>query len=173
LVGNRGIWEKTALIVMYDENGGFFDHVPPPVPRKGTHGEFLTMDKLPAAAKGIHGPVGLGFRVPCLVISPYSRGGFVCSDVLDHTSQLKFLEKRFGVDVPNLSHWRRKTVGDMTGAFSFGRAPHDGVPTLPNVMNSEGVKVINAECRITFRPPSRSTASHVGRCADRHTPQRL
>jgi phospholipase C len=147
LVSNRAVWEKTAFIVMYDENGGFFDHVPPPVAPHGTHGEYLTMDKLPSSAAGLRGPVGLGFRVPALVISPYSRGGFVCSDVLDHTSQLKFIEKRFGVDVPNLSHWRRKTVGDMTKAFSFGRARHSGVPDLPTVDTSTTHnKIIVAEC---------------------------
>jgi phospholipase C len=153
LVGNKAVWEKTALIVMYDENGGFFDHVPPPVPPAGTAGEHLTMDPLPAAASGIHGPVGLGFRVPCLVISPYSRGGFISSDVFDHTSQLKFLEKRFGVDVPNLSHWRRKTVGDMTAAFSFGRRPHDGVPAMPT-LSAEDAKILTAECVVTGNGPT-------------------
>ena len=58
----------------------------------------------PAASAG---PIGLGFRVPMLVISPFSRGGFVCSRTFDHTSLLRFLERRFGPEVPNLSKWRR------------------------------------------------------------------
>ena len=61
----------------------------------------------------ISGPIGLGFRVPMLVISPFTRGGFVSSDTFDHTSVLRFLETRFGAEVPNLSAWRRATVGDL------------------------------------------------------------
>jgi phospholipase C len=146
VVSNRALWEKTAIIISYDENGGFFDHVPPPTPPHGTADEFLTMDKLPSDASGVRGPVGLGFRVPCLILSPYSRGGFVCSQTFDHTSQLKFLHARFGVDVPNISKWRDKTVGNMVGAFSFGRKPHDGVPALPKVPTNEDIQIIGQEC---------------------------
>jgi phospholipase C len=149
LVDKPAVWEKTALVVMYDENGGFFDHVPPPTPPPGTPGEFLSMHTLPADASGVRGPIGLGFRVPCLVISPYSRGGFVCSETFDHTSQLKFLKARFGVDVPNISKWRDRTVGDLVGAFSFGRKPHDGVPKLPKPLNAEAAKILAGECVIT------------------------
>jgi phospholipase C len=117
---NPTLWSKTAFIVMYDENDGLFDHVVPPTPPPGTPGEFI--DGL---------PIGLGFRVPCLVISPFSRGGYVCSDTFDHTSTLQFIEKRFGVEVPNLTAWRRATCGDLTTAFGFGEAPDLSVPALP------------------------------------------
>jgi phospholipase C len=147
LVNKPSVWEKTALIVMYDENGGFFDHVPPPVAPAGTEGEYLTMDTLPTAAGGVRGPIGLGFRVPCLVLSPYSRGGFISSAVFDHTSQLKLLEKRFGVDVPNLTKWRRRTVGDMTAAFSFGRRPRDGVPAFSEVPSkADAITLVEEDC---------------------------
>ncbi len=146
VVANRALWEKTAIIVSYDENGGFFDHVPPPTPRPGTAGEYLSEGPYHDYA----GPVGLGFRVPCLVLSPYSRGGFVCSDVLDHTSQLKLIETRFGVDVPNISKWRHKTVGDMTKAFSFGRKPHHDVPAMA-VPTVEQAEVLVGECVV---PPN-------------------
>src|SRR6185312_3544258 len=86
LTSNPAVWERSALFATYDENGGFFDHVPPPVPAAGTAGEFLTVDPLPAAAEGVRGPIGLGFRVPMLVISPFTRGGLVCSHPFDHTS---------------------------------------------------------------------------------------
>src|SRR5258708_22307990 len=66
-----------------------------------------------------------------LVISPFSRGGFVCSDVLDHTSTLLFLERRFGVEVPSLSDWRRETVGDLTGALNLAATPNTSMPSLP------------------------------------------
>jgi phospholipase C len=126
------VWEKTALIISYDENGGFFDHVPPPVPPPGTAGEFITAPLAGVAeSESIAGPIGLGFRVPCLVLSPFSRGGLVCSDVFDHTSQLRLLETRFGVPVPNLTDWRRATTGDLTAAFDFARPPTDSRPSLP------------------------------------------
>jgi phospholipase C len=123
------IWKKTAVIINYDENGGFFDHVAPPVAPKGTKGEYLTMSTLPPQAGGVRGPIGLGFRVPCLIVSPWTRGGFVSSDVFDHTSVLKLIEKRFGAEVPNLSSWRRKTVGDLTSAFNFAAKPDFSIPT--------------------------------------------
>jgi phospholipase C len=130
LVSNPAVWAQTLFLVVYDENGGFFDHVPPPTPPAGTAGEYLT-GTLPSAASGIDGPVGLGFRTPCLVISPFSRGGYRYSGVLDHTSILRFIETRFGVEVPNLSAWRRSVTGDMTGALALARAPVTTVPALP------------------------------------------
>ena len=130
LTANPALWAKTALFVTYDENGGFFDHVPPPTAPAGTPREYLTVSPLPADADGVAGPIGLGFRVPMLVVSPFSRGGLVCSDVFDHTSMLKLLEARYGVTAPNISAWRRGTVGDLTSAFDF-RTPADAsVPAL-------------------------------------------
>jgi phospholipase C len=126
------IWEKTALFITWDENGGFFDHVAPPVASAGTPGEYLTVPDVTGDAGGVSGPIGLGFRVPMLVVSPLSRGGFLCSDVFDHTSILRFLETRFGVEVPNLSQWRRETTGDLTSAFNLVK-PKEGKPELPHV----------------------------------------
>jgi phospholipase C len=113
-------WARTVLIINYDENDGQFDHVLPPTPPPGTAGEFVN---------GL--PVGLGFRVPCLVISPFSRGGYVVSDTFDHTSTLRLMEARFGVEVPNLSRWRRETCGDLTAALGLGAVPRLDVPKLP------------------------------------------
>ena len=129
LVSNPDVWAQTVLLVIYDENGGFFDHVPPPAAPAGTAGEYLTT--LPSAADGIAGPVGLGFRTPALVVSPFSRGGYVCSQAFDHTSTLRFIETRFGVEVPNLTAWRRGVTGDLTGALNLTAAPNTGVPSLP------------------------------------------
>ena len=126
-------WAKTALFVTYDENGGFFDHVPPVTAPPGTPGEWVTAPSVPdpSAAGGVSGPIGLGIRVPTLILSPFSRGGFVSSDLFDHTSILRFIETRFGAEVPNLSAWRRQTVGDMTSAFNFTKVDHS-VPSLPS-----------------------------------------
>jgi len=129
LTANPAVWAKTAVFVTWDENGGFFDHVAPPVAPPGTPGEYVSLNPLPADAEGIAGPIGLGFRVPLLVISPFSRGGFVCSDRFDHTSLLRFLETRFGAEVPNLTEWRRSVTGDLTSAFNFA-APDDSVPNI-------------------------------------------
>jgi phospholipase C len=110
------------MFITYDENGGFFDHVPPLVPPQGTPGEFPITEPTT--------PIGLGFRVPMLVISPFSKGGFVCRDRFDHTSLLRFLETRFGVRVPNLTAWRREHVGDLTSAFNFAARADASIPTI-------------------------------------------
>jgi len=135
LTANPIAWEKTVLFVTYDENGGFFDHVPPVTAPPGTAGEYITAPSVPdpTVEGSINGPIGLGFRVPMLIISPFSRGGFVSSDLFDHTSVLRFLETRFGAEVPNLSAWRRATVGDMTSAFNFTK-PDTSIPSLPSTI---------------------------------------
>jgi phospholipase C len=129
LTANPAVWARTALFVTYDENGGFFDHVTPPTPPAGTAGEFLTRHPFPSAAGGVGGPVGLGFRVPMLVVSPFSRGGFVNSDPFDHTSLLRFIESRFGVEVPNLTAWRRSVTGDLSSTLDLTH-PDPSVPAL-------------------------------------------
>ncbi len=143
LTSNPEVWEKTALFFTYDENGGFFDHIPPPTPPPGTPGEELVNDS--TLAGGFKGPIGLGFRVPLLVISPYSRGGLVCKDIFDHTSLLRFLERRFGPEVPNLSAWRREHTGDMTTAFSFDSAANPSVPSLPTPSRADP-RIVDSDC---------------------------
>ncbi len=135
LTSNPKVWSKTALFIMYDENDGWFDHVAPPTAPKGTAGEYLTTSNFPTGEPhpdtlNINGPLGLGVRVPLLVVSPFSRGGHVASEVFDHTSQLKLIAKRFGVEIPNVSAWRRKTVGDLTSTL-FNSKKDASVPKLP------------------------------------------
>ena len=135
LTSNPKVWSKTAFFLMYDENDGWFDHVPPPTAPPGTEGEYLTAKPAAAASRtrrrsGIAGPLGLGVRVPMLVISPFSRGGHIASEVFDHTSQLQLVSKRFGVEVPNVSAWRRRTVGDLTSTMFHGKKDTP-VPELP------------------------------------------
>ncbi len=135
LMANPAVWAKTVLFSTYDENGGFFDHVAPVTAPAGTPGEYVTASAVPdptvTGNPPINGPIGLGFRVPMTIISPFSRGGFISSDLFDHTSILRFLETRFGAEVPNLSAWRRSTVGDMTSAFNFTK-PDTSIPSLPS-----------------------------------------
>ena len=139
LAANPALWAKTLFLITYDENGGFFDHVPPVTAPLGTPGEYVTAPAVPdptvVGTPPIGGPIGLGFRVPTLIISPFSRGGFVSSDLFDHTSILRFLETRFGAEVPNLSAWRRATVGDLTSALNF-KKPDQSIPNLPSTVSA-------------------------------------
>jgi phospholipase C len=134
IAANRELWESTVFILNYDENDGLFDHVLPPTPPAGTPDEFVSKVS-PVGTPGDGLPVGLGFRVPCLVVSPWTQGGFVCSDVSDHTSCLKFLEVVTGVPSTGISAWRRDTVSDLTGAFSGPR--YDPSPLLLPDTNGE------------------------------------
>jgi phospholipase C len=157
LVSHPKVWAKTALFITWDENGGFFDHVAPPTPPAGTSGEYLTASSsaIDAAGAGtVAGPIGLGFRVPMLVVSPFSRGGLVCSDVFDHTSTLRFIEARFGVEVPNLTRWRRKTTGDLTSAFNFAAPPQTSRPRLPALKTP-------AQCPDTLNPVTPPAAGSI------------
>ncbi|MGW1005598.1 phosphocholine-specific phospholipase C [Streptomyces sp. NPDC002520] len=125
LTSNPDVWGKTALFITYDENDGFFDHVIPPYPPASAAQGKSTVDPALDLYKGdishSAGPYGLGQRVPMLVVSPWSRGGYVCSETLDHTSIIRFIEGRFGVQEPNISPWRRAVCGDLTSAFDFSR----------------------------------------------------
>ena len=109
------------------------------------------MSPLPEHAAGIAGPVGLGFRVPTLVVSPFSRGGYINSDVFDHTSLLRFLETRFDVKAPNISAWRRKTVGDHTSTLARGK-PDLTIGTLPSPVNQQAA--LDAACPANADPAS-------------------
>ncbi|GAA3538149.1 phosphocholine-specific phospholipase C [Streptomyces osmaniensis] len=125
LTSNPEVWSKTALFITFDENDGFFDHVVPPLPPKDASQGKSTVDVSLDLYKGDSsrpaGPYGLGPRVPMLVVSPWSKGGYVCSETLDHTSILRFMENRFGVEETNISPWRRAICGDLTSAFDFSR----------------------------------------------------
>ncbi len=80
-------WDKTALVITYDEWGGFFDHVKPP----------RLPDNHDTGPKGKDDHAQAGFRVPTFLVSPWSRPGHVGHNVYDHTSILKMVEWRFGL----------------------------------------------------------------------------
>lgn len=141
LTANPEVWSKTVFFYMFDENDGFFDHMVPPTPPRsraeglstvGTTNELFEgappnypLSQFPA------GPYGLGVRVPMIVISPWTKGGWVDSEVFDHTSLIRFLERRFGVLEPNITPWRRAVVGDLASAFNFA-SPNDALVQLPS-----------------------------------------
>jgi phospholipase C len=127
IASNPDVFAKTVFILIYDENDGYFDHVAPPTAPAGTPGEYITASA--AAEKAAPGPIGLGFRVPCIIVSPWTVGGFVCHDTFDHTSVIRLLELVTGVTNPNITQWRRQTVGDFTSAL--GAYPNRRFPRLP------------------------------------------
>jgi len=128
LVANPDVWSKTVFLLTYDENDGFFDHIPSHMaPLNAGMGRSTMADN--GQYENYNGvPVGLGPRVPMLVISPWSKGGRVCSQLFDHTSKLRFLEEwlvaglgkqRASIACENISPWRRAVCGDLTSAFDF------------------------------------------------------
>ncbi len=123
IAANPDVWAKTLFVLIYDENDGLFDHVAPKTAPAGTAGEYITVDKVAS-------PIGLGFRVPCILVSPWTVGGYVCHDTFDHTSVIRLLELVTGVTNPNLTAWRRQTVGDLTSAL--GITPNRRIPRLPS-----------------------------------------
>jgi phospholipase C len=129
LAANEELWNSTVFVLNYDENDGFFDHVPPPVPDHNKYPEEFVTLASPAGTPGGGLPVGAGFRVPAFVISPWTVGGRIFSDVSDHTSCLRLIEAvaaagglsaKGPVTFPNVSRWRRATFGDFTGALGSG-----------------------------------------------------
>lgn len=141
LVSNPDVWSKTVFLLNYDEQGGFFDHDPPPTPpASAAQATMSTTGELYAGK-----PIGLGFRVPMMMISPWSKGGYVCSQVFDHTSVIQFIEQRFGVHCPNISPWRRAICGDLTSAFNF-KNPDDVWPKAALPDTSNYVAQANQQC---------------------------
>ena len=149
LTANPEVWSKTVLLVNFDENDGYFDHMPSPsapsqnadktyagkttLPEADLQAEYFTHGA-PAGSRSQPAPdgrvYGPGPRVPLYVISPWSRGGWVNSQVFDHTSVLRFLEARFGVKEPNISPFRRAVCGDLLSTFNFKTPNNETLPVL-------------------------------------------
>ncbi|MCW8310861.1 phospholipase C, phosphocholine-specific [Sphingobacterium sp. InxBP1] len=151
LIRNPEVWKKTIFILTYDENDGYFDHIAPFVPPLSSNSdqgavtidttdEYVTQKQERKRTNNqnatLESPIGLGYRVPMVIASPWSKGGWVNSEVFDHTSCLQFLEhfleRKTGkvVREENISSWRRMVCGDLTTAFR----PIDNV-SKPNVLS--------------------------------------
>ncbi|MEP6595023.1 MAG: phospholipase C, phosphocholine-specific [Ginsengibacter sp.] len=157
LTQNPNVWKKTIFILCYDENDGYFDHVPPfvaPHPDKPDTGEtskginsrteYVTKEedlKGKPEKYSRESPVGLGYRVPLVIASPWSRGGAVCSQVFDHTSILQLLENflshKTGKEIRehNISDWRRTVCGDLTSVFTPYNGEKIKLPEFPGKNN--------------------------------------
>ncbi|MFD7417888.1 phosphocholine-specific phospholipase C [Kitasatospora purpeofusca] len=142
LAADPAVLARTVFVLNYDENGGFFDHVPPPVPPTSEADGLSTVSTAGEISAGK--PIGLGFRVPMIVVSPWTRGGYVCSEVFDHTSVLRFCSRVFGVPEPTISPWRRAVTGDLMSVFDFTSA-RTGWPYLPDTVGYRARAA--AQCR--------------------------
>ncbi|PTU32320.1 phosphocholine-specific phospholipase C [Stenotrophobium rhamnosiphilum] len=155
LTSNPASWSKTVLLLMYDENDGFFDHAPPPcapsVNLDGSRAGASTVDDSSERYRDqkIYGP---GPRVPMTIVSPWSKGGWVNSQVFDHSSVIRFLETRFGVHEPNISAWRRAVCGDLTSAFNFATPNEDKFPALPSFSKAEADSLSRTQERLDAVP---------------------
>eukprot|EP01116_Phalansterium_solitarium_P008712 TRINITY_DN22675_c0_g1_i2.p1 TRINITY_DN22675_c0_g1~~TRINITY_DN22675_c0_g1_i2.p1 ORF type:complete len:683 (+),score=260.03 TRINITY_DN22675_c0_g1_i2:82-2130(+) len=147
LSANATVYAKTVFILNYDEGGQFFDHhwTPTP-PLSSTNGvsTVTTVGEVTDAGK----PIGLGFRVPLMIISPWTRGNAVVSEVFDHTSVIRLVEERFNVECPNISPWRRAVTGDLLSAFNFD-SPDYSWPQLPDTSRY----IVDADIECDTLPP--------------------
>ncbi|AUW59254.1 phospholipase C, phosphocholine-specific [Sphingobium sp. SCG-1] len=157
LTSNPEVWSQTVFFQTFDENDGLFDHLPPPAPPShnpdGSMAGKATLDlagqyfddhedkytSRDDTATGTVRPWGLGPRVPMYVVSPWSRGGWVNSEVFDHTSVGQFIEKRFGVTIPGISTWNRAVCGDLTSCFDFSQNAATAFPALPDVSAASAI----------------------------------
>jgi phospholipase C len=162
LTRNPEVWKKTIFILTYDENDGYFDHVPPfvaPNPHRPETGqvsddidasvEFVTREqdrKYKPVQDARESSLGLGYRVPMIIASPWTRGGCVCSQVFDHTSPIRLVETllshklRRKIKETNISQWRRTICGDLTSAFQAAADSADGaVPYAAREATIEGI----------------------------------
>lgn len=144
------MYSKTAFIINYDEGGQFFDHHWTPTPPANTKEGLSTVTvegeitKVETQGIPAGNPIGLGFRVPMMIVSPWTRGGYVYSGVADHTSMLKLVEKRFGIHMSTISPWRRAVTSDLTDAFDFQNPDFSFPSNLPDT--SGNVNASRYEC---------------------------
>eukprot|EP01013_Petalomonas_cantuscygni_P038271 TRINITY_DN69344_c0_g1_i1.p1 TRINITY_DN69344_c0_g1~~TRINITY_DN69344_c0_g1_i1.p1 ORF type:complete len:721 (+),score=46.30 TRINITY_DN69344_c0_g1_i1:105-2267(+) len=164
LRAHPSVYAKTAFILNYDEGGQFFDHATPPTaPTRPAPMSGRTLDGSQYDGKSTvdvsgdvwknymdtqHVPIGPGFRVPLMVISPWTRGGFVTNAVYDHTSVLRLIETRFNVSFDNISPWRRAVCGDLVTAFDFSRHDTTWPSDLPDTR-----EYFNTSFRQCLLPP--------------------
>jgi phospholipase C len=186
LTANPAVWSRTVLLLNFDENDGLFDHVPPPAPPArdpadpsrllggstvDATDEYHVHSQDEKDAPYLNRPYGLGPRVPMYVISPWSTGGYVASEVFDHTSVIRFLEARFGVREPNISAWRRAVCGDLTSCFDFARRDdRPFVTKLPETRTLSDRASVLKEVEPPLPPNLISPVQEVGPRRRRSTP---
>lgn len=169
LVANPDTWSKTVFLLTYDENDGFFDHMPAHIPPLTTAMGRTTLADVGEFENYQGVPVGLGPRVPMLVVSPWTKGGRVCSQLFDHTSQLRFLEEwlvargraRASVACGQISPWRRAVCGDLTSAFDFVHPDSSWPASVPK---NTSYALVNG--KPAPAPPAQQVLPRQERCTD-------
>jgi phospholipase C len=153
-VTNSPQWERTVLVINFDEWGGFMDHVPPPI------GVRSPIDVAGGNADG-----RLGFRVPLLVVSPFARDDYVAHDVYDHTSILKMVESRWGL-APLTG--RDAAANNLADALDFTQLPRTA-PQYPEppVVSGDACPATVASAAAGARS-ERSAWNDLGDVAVRH-----
>ncbi|KIK60377.1 hypothetical protein GYMLUDRAFT_97114 [Collybiopsis luxurians FD-317 M1] len=126
-------YNKTILMISYDESGGWGDHVIPFTSPENTPGEWIINP-----FTGLPAPTGPGFRLPFTVVSPWSRGGIVFTEPADHISQTLFLEQwaaARGTPFKNtqINDWRREHMSNLVNMFDFENPDYSAVP-LPDTV---------------------------------------
>jgi phospholipase C len=171
ITSNPEVWSKTVFFLTFDENDGLFDHLPAPaVPSYNLDNTLAGKSTLDLAGmyfdndkddlnnstaprkyidkrdtiSGKIRPWGMGPRVPMYILSPWSKGGWVHSEVADHTSVGQFIEKRFKVTIPAISPWHRAVSSDLVSAFDFV-TPND--PKFPRMPDTSGFAQIDASSK--------------------------
>jgi len=185
LTKNPEVWKKTIFVLTYDENDGYFDHMPPFVapnpgdPDTGKVSPNMNTGSEWESRKGC--PIGLGYRVPMIIASPWSKGGFVNSQIFDHSSSLMFLEnflsKKTGKKIRSkqIGDWRRTVCGDLTSVFrpagdeptpapaslerdkvvsGIQNAKNKPAQAAPNPLTKQQINSINAHHPFTASSPS-------------------
>jgi len=161
LAANEDLWNTTAFVLDYDENDGFFDHVLPPTPNQAEFPEEFVTKASAAGTPGGDRPVGAGFRVPCFIISPWSTGGKIFSQVSDHTSCLQLIEAvtaagglsgKGPVTFPNISRWRRQTFGNLTGALGGSALAAPSSPEFSPTVRAANLAAQTASSKLALPP---------------------
>ncbi len=180
LAANEELWSSTVFVINYDENDGFFDHVPPPIPDPDLHPEEYVSVPSPRGTPGGGLPAGAGFRVPCIIVSPWTVGGHVYSQVSDHTSPLQLIEaitaaggldlgtptKSLAAKKPavfsDITSWRRDTFDDLSGAFRTEAlaAPSDAEFSAANREANYTAQLAASSLAMPKRPGASQTMPH-------------
>jgi phospholipase C len=180
LTSNPEVWSKTVLLINFDENDGFFDHMPPPaVPSYVTYNANPALAQLAGAstvdtmgeyhnvlngadARTLNRPYGLGPRVPMYVVSPWTKGGWVNSQVADHSSVLRFIEARFGVQEPLISPWRRAVSSNLLSCFDFVNPEDSGfIQLLPATAQRRAQALALPQTKVPATPTTLAAPSQA------------
>jgi phospholipase C len=152
-----GVWYVSQVLDILTSDADLWS---PPTPNQSAADGASTVSTLNEVFAGSNrfrsGPYGLGVRVPMIVVSPWTKGGFVNSQLFDHTSLIRFLETRFaakpGLVETNITAWRRAVVGDLTSAFDFANPEAWKKIHLPNTDHFKPASLVRYDDEVPVPP---------------------